>query len=92
MSNRKPWTERILNAATKEDTVSNPVLRRRLRIPTTEMDNFEFNLSVGRSMRYLANEGKLKRVATGKYEITKKGKKAASKSAPKPSYYSNYSW
>lgn len=76
-SNRKPWTERILNAATKEDFVSNSVLRRRLRIPTTEMNNQEFNRSVGRSMRHLAHKGKLKRVDLGEYTITKKGERAA---------------
>jgi len=92
MSNRKPWTERILNAATKEETVSNPVLRRRLRIPTTEMDNFEFNLSVGRSMRHLANKGKLKRVGTGEYRITKKGEKAASKASTSTNYYYKYQY
>ena len=90
MSNRKPWTERILNAATKEETVSNSILRRRLRIPTTEMDNFEFNLSVGRSMRHLATKGKLKRVATGEYAITKKGAKAVAKSQPKSNFYYSY--
>lgn len=74
-SNRKPWTERILNAATKEDFVSNRVLRRRLRIPTTEMDTDQFHETVGRSMRHLASKGKLKRIGTGEYRITKKGER-----------------
>jgi len=88
MSNRKPWTERILNAASKEDVVSNPVLRRRLRIPTTEMDNFDFNISVGRSMRHLAKKGKLKRVGNGEYRITKKGEKAVAENNAQYWYYS----
>lgn len=72
-SNRKPWTERILNAATKEQTVSNSTLRRRFRIPQTEMSNDEFNTSIGRSMVHLAHTGRLQRVNRGEYKITKKG-------------------
>lgn len=76
-SNRKPWTERILSAAAKEGTVSNSSLRRRFRLPLTEMSNEDFNVSVGRSMIHLAQTGRLKRVERGEYTITKKGLREA---------------
>lgn len=76
MSNKKTMKARILNAASKETTISNPVLRRRLRIPGTMMDNVSFNNSILRTARFLVEDGLLKHVARGEYAITKSGKKA----------------
>lgn len=76
MSNRKTIKARILNAASKETSISNSVLRRRMRIPGTEMDNVSFNNSILRTARFLMEDGLLKRVARGEYAITKRGMKA----------------
>ena len=78
MAKSKTWCERILNAASKEETISNSVLRVRFRIPKTEMSQEEFNTSIGRSMVHLAANKMLKRVERGVYTITKKGQKAIS--------------
>ena len=80
-SYRKTWSERILNAASKENFVDNRTLRTRLRVPTYSnvgegMDTYQFDNSIGRTVRSLASEKKLKRVARGTYQITKKGEKA----------------
>ncbi len=75
MANRKPWTARILNAATKEDSVNRSMLRRRLRLPSTEMDSEQFNRGPGRSLTYLAKGKYLKRTDRGEYTITKKGER-----------------
>jgi len=71
----KTWKERILNAATKEETVNLQTLRRRFRIPSTEMDNESFNNTIGRTVRHLRADGSLKRTERGTYEITRKGEK-----------------
>lgn len=76
MSYRKPWTARILNAASKENRVDARTLRNRLRIPGTAMDSFEFDNTIGRTMRHLAEQKYLKRTARGEFKITKKGEKA----------------
>ena len=76
MANRKTIAQRILHAATKENKISTPVLRRRMRIPSTEMDQEDFNNSIMRSARALAAKGMLKRTDRGEYKITKKGMKA----------------
>jgi len=72
----KTWKERVLNAASKENTITRQVLRRRLRIPATEMDNVYFNDTIGRTARHLYADGYLKRTERGSYKITPRGKKA----------------
>jgi hypothetical protein len=76
MANYKTIAQRVLHAATKEKTISTSVLRRRMRIPTTQMDSEYFNNSVMRTTRFLAEEKMLKRTGRGEYTITKKGIKA----------------
>lgn len=76
MPNSKTWSERILNAASKENTIDNSTLRVRFRIPKTEMSQEEYNNSIGRTTRYLYENKMLKRVERGVYTITKKGEKA----------------
>lgn len=71
----KSWKERVLNAASKEETVNRQTLRRRFRIPSTEMSNEEYHNSIGRTVRHLASEGSLKRTDRGQFEITRKGEK-----------------
>lgn len=75
-NNSKTWSARILNAASKEESINNSVLRTRLRISKNVMDVKEFNDSVGRTTRHLYENKMLKRVAVGTYTITKKGVKA----------------
>lgn len=72
----KTWKERILNAATKEETINRQTLRRRFRIPSTEMDNETFNNTIGRTTRHLFADGELKRTDRGQYEITRRGERA----------------
>jgi hypothetical protein len=76
MPTSKTWSERILNAASKENTIDNSTLRVRFRIPKTEMSQEEYNNSIGRTTRYLYENKMLKRVERGVYTITKKGEKA----------------
>ncbi len=76
MTRRKTIAARIMHAATKENELTNPVLRRRMRIPHTEMDNEEFNNSILRTARLLVEAGMLKRKDRGTYAITKKGLKS----------------
>jgi predicted MarR family transcription regulator len=71
----KTWKERILNAATKEETINRQTLRKRFRIPATEMNNEDFNNTIGRSTRALRADGLLKRTERGTYQITRKGEK-----------------
>ena len=71
----KTWKERILNAATKEETINRQTLRKRFRIPTTEMNNEDFNNTIGRTTRALKADGMLKRTDRGTYQITRKGEK-----------------
>lgn len=71
----KTWKERILNAASKEEVINKSVLRKRFRIPSTEMNSEYFNGSVMRAARKLAEEKCLKRTDRGTYEITRKGEK-----------------
>lgn len=73
---RKTWSERVLNAASKETVITTSTLRRRFRIPTTEMTQESFNNSVMRTVRYMAEDKYLKRIGRGEYRITKKGEKA----------------
>lgn len=68
--------QRVLHAATKEKSITNSVLRRRMRIPRTEMNTETFNNSIGRTVRTLAENGMLKRTDRGTYTITSKGRKA----------------
>lgn len=72
----KTWSERILNAAQKEDTINTSTLRKRFRIPRTEMDPITFDGTVMRTVRRLAESGELNWVYRGTYKITRKGKKA----------------
>lgn len=76
--NKKTWAERILNAASKEETITTAVLRKRFRIPTTVISNVDFNNTIMRTARLLASPTtkQLKRVSPGEYRITKKGVKA----------------
>lgn len=76
MAQSKTWSQRILNAASKESTVDNSTLRVRFRIPKTEMSQESFNNSIGRTMRYMAEIKLVKKVGVGEYQITKKGYKA----------------
>lgn len=76
MANRKTWSERILNAATKEVSIDNRTLRARFRLSKTEMDQTSFDNSIGRTTRHLAAAKMLKRTDRGVYEITRKGEKA----------------
>ena len=76
MANKKTWSERILNAASKELRVNTQTLRVRLRIPKTEMGSTAFNNTVMRTTRMLAESKLLKRTDRGEYRITKKGVKA----------------
>ncbi len=76
MSNRKTIAERILNAASKESTINNSTLRKRMRLPKTEVDQISFNNSIMRTARLLAENGMLKRTDRGQFNITKKGLKA----------------
>ena len=73
MAQSKTWSQRILNAASKESTVDNSTLRVRFRIPKTEMSQESFNNSIGRTMRYMAEIKLVKKVGVGEYQITKKG-------------------
>jgi hypothetical protein len=72
----KTWKERVLYAASNEVTIDRTTLRRRMRIPSTEMDNRSFDGTVMRAARTAVNEGLLKRKENGVYAITKKGVKA----------------
>jgi hypothetical protein len=76
MANRKTIAERILNAASKEKTINNSTLRRRMRLPKTEVDQISFNNSIMRTARLLTESGMLKRTDRGQFNITKKGLKA----------------
>jgi hypothetical protein len=76
MANSKTWSERILNAASKEETINNGTLRVRFRIPKTEMNNELFNNTIMRTARKMAESKLLKRTDRGEYKITKKGEKA----------------
>lgn len=76
MANSKTWSQRILNAASKESSIDNSTLRVRFRLPKTEMDQESFNNSIGRTVRYMAENKMLKRIERGVYTITKKGEKA----------------
>jgi hypothetical protein len=72
----KTISQRVLHAATKEKSITTSVLRRRMRIPRTEMSNESFNNSIGRTVRLMAENGMLKRTDRGTYTITSKGRKA----------------
>ena len=76
MANTKTWSERILNAASKESSIDNRTLRVRFRIPKTEMSQEEYNNTIGRTTRHLYANKMLKRTDRGTYVITKKGEKA----------------
>jgi len=75
MTNSKTWKERILNAATKEEVINRQTLRKRFRIPSTEMSNEDYNNSIGRTTRAMKADGLLKRTERGQYQITRKGEK-----------------
>lgn len=79
MANKKTWSERVLNAASKELIIDASVLRKRLRIPGTELDNVSFNNSIMRTVRKMKSEGLLKRVDRGVYRISKAGSKQLAK-------------
>ena len=76
MSNKKTIAKRILNAASNEETINNSILRKRMRLPKTEVDQISFNNSIMRTARLLAESGMLKRKDRGVFSITKKGLKA----------------
>lgn len=73
---RKTWGERILYAAGKERVINERVLRRRLRIPKTEMDSRKFHNTVMRVVRLAAEDqnGLLMRTRVGEYRITRYGR------------------
>lgn len=73
---RKTWKERVLYAASNEATIDRTTLRRRMRIPSTEMDNRSFDGIVMRAARTAVTEGYLKRKENGVYALTKQGRKA----------------
>lgn len=74
---RKTWGERILYAAGKERVINERVLRRRLRIPKTEMNSRKFHNTVMRVVRLAAEDqnGLLMRTRVGEYRITRYGRK-----------------
>lgn len=76
MSNKKTTKARVMHAALREDSINVSTLRRRMRIPTTEMDPTSFNNTVMRTTRQLAADGLLKRTTRGEYKITKRGVKS----------------
>lgn len=76
MANSKTWSERILNAASKEESINVSVLRKRFRLPSTEVNSTQFNNSIMRTARKMAESKLLKRTDRGVYTITKKGVKA----------------
>lgn len=76
MANSKTWSERILNAASKEESINVSVLRKRFRLPSTEVNSTQFNNSIMRTARKMAESKLLKRTDRGVYAITKKGVKA----------------
>ena len=75
--NTKTWGERILYAAGKERVINTQVLRRRMRIPKTEMNSKDFHNTVMRVVRLAAEEqnGLLMRTRAGEYRITRYGRK-----------------
>jgi hypothetical protein len=77
MPKNKTLAERILYAAGKERVINTSVLRRRMRIPKTEMNSREFHGTVMRVVRLAAEEqnGLLVRVRAGEYRITRYGRK-----------------
>ena len=77
MTKSKTWGERILYAAGKERVINTRVLRRRLRIPKTEMNQRDFHNTVMRVVRLAAEEqnGLLTRTRAGEYRITRYGRK-----------------
>lgn len=72
----KTWKERVLYAASNEVSIDRSTLRRRMRIPSTEMDNRSFDGTVMRAARTAVSEGLLKRKENGVYALTKQGRKA----------------
>jgi hypothetical protein len=72
----KTWKERVLYAASNEVSINRSTLRRRMRIPSTEMDNRSFDGTVMRAARTAVSEGLLKRKENGVYALTKQGRKA----------------
>lgn len=76
MANSKTWSARILNAASKETSINTSVLRKRFRLPSTEVSNTAFNGTIMRTARKMAESKLLKRTDRGVYSITKKGLKA----------------
>ena len=76
MPKHKTWAERVLNAAGKERIINESVLRRRLRIPKTEMNSRKFHNSVMRTVRLGAEpqNGYFKRTGKGEYRITRYGR------------------
>ena len=72
----KTWAARILNAASKEQTIDNRTLRTRLRLPRTIMDTAQFDNVIGRTARHLVEAKLLKRVSRGEYKITAHGTRA----------------
>ena len=78
MANSKTWSQRILNAAVKDGgDVSKETLRRRMRISEQKMSSPEFHNTVMRTVRYMAEDRLLKRVAPGQYTLTQKGVRQA---------------
>ena len=77
MANSKTWGQRILYAAGKERVINVRVLRRRMRIPKTEMNPKDFHNTVMRVVRLAAEEqnGLLVRTRAGEYRITRYGRK-----------------
>lgn len=72
----KTWKERVLYAASNEVSIDRSTLRRRMRIPSTEMDNRSFDGTVMRAARTAVSQGLLKRKENGVYALTKQGRKA----------------
>lgn len=72
----KTWKERVLYAASNEASINRTTLRRRMRIPSTEMDNRSFDGVVMRAARSAVSEGLLKRKENGVYALTKQGRKS----------------
>jgi len=71
MANKKTIKSRVINAFLKGETLNKKDLRRKLRIPRTEMGDYWFDASYMRTVRQLFLDGYLSRKDRGTYAVTK---------------------
>jgi hypothetical protein len=67
MANKKTIKSRVINAFLKGETLNKKDLRRKLRIPRTELGDYWFDASYMRTVRKLQEDGYLSRVYRGTY-------------------------